>query len=442
MVWQYNPYVWFPMAEIVVSAGLLAYVWRRRSRAGVRQPHETPSAAAERLFAVSMAIGLLWSLGYALQLSSANLEAAFFWLCAQMVPAALLPVLWLIITLHYTDHKRWTGPYGVAGLLLIPGITLALLYFGRIPGPMVRETYMIPLGTYAVIRVVAGPWFAVHVAYTYGLIVAIFVLLALKTARMPRAYRGRPLLLMTGLLLLLLANPLYMLFLADRTPLNLTTLIGTLAHLAAAWVIFRYRLYRIVPVARAQLIESMPDALFVLDREGQLVELNPAAGRVLGITLSRAMGHGLEELPQGEQLARILDREGPGELHLERDGGHTFFEVHASALAIHGRPIGWLVTLREVTERKRVEAEREELIAELRAALDEVQVLSELLPICAWCGKVRDDAGYWQRLDHYLTSRSGTTFTHGICPECLARVSEDLPADAPQADVGPADAGT
>jgi len=55
---------------------------------------------------------------------------------------------------------------------------------------------------------------------------------------------------------------------------------------------------------------------------------------------------------------------------------------------------------------------------ELSNALTEVQTLSGLLPICAWCKKVRDDDGYWQKVEDYLSSRSKLRFTHGICSDC------------------------
>jgi len=56
---------------------------------------------------------------------------------------------------------------------------------------------------------------------------------------------------------------------------------------------------------------------------------------------------------------------------------------------------------------------------ELSHALAEVQTLTGLLPICAWCKKVRDDDGYWQKVEDYLTARSGLKFTHGICTDCF-----------------------
>lgn len=56
---------------------------------------------------------------------------------------------------------------------------------------------------------------------------------------------------------------------------------------------------------------------------------------------------------------------------------------------------------------------------ELSSAHAEVQTLSGLLPICAWCKKVRNDEGYWQQVEDYFACRSGISFTHGVCTECL-----------------------
>lgn len=58
---------------------------------------------------------------------------------------------------------------------------------------------------------------------------------------------------------------------------------------------------------------------------------------------------------------------------------------------------------------------------ELRAAHGDLRVLSGLLPICAWCRKVRSDDGYWQQIEEYFTARRGVTFTHGICDSCSAK---------------------
>lgn len=58
----------------------------------------------------------------------------------------------------------------------------------------------------------------------------------------------------------------------------------------------------------------------------------------------------------------------------------------------------------------------------------EVQTLSGLLPICAWCKKIRDDDGYWQQVESYFSRRSGVRFTHGVCLDCIDKIKNEQPA--------------
>ncbi|MGP8081221.1 MAG: response regulator [Dehalococcoidales bacterium] len=68
--------------------------------------------------------------------------------------------------------------------------------------------------------------------------------------------------------------------------------------------------------------------------------------------------------------------------------------------------------------RAKLETEREALIKELQEAMSKIKTLSGLIPICAWCKKIRDDKGYWQTVEQYIGEHSQAEFTHGMCPEC------------------------
>lgn len=86
---------------------------------------------------------------------------------------------------------------------------------------------------------------------------------------------------------------------------------------------------------------------------------------------------------------------------------------------------------------KAMAAAREAAVREREKALEEIKILSGLLPICAWCKKVRDDQGYWTQIEAYITSRSQATFSHGICPECKRKHFSEIhpPQSAPDKDV-------
>lgn len=72
-----------------------------------------------------------------------------------------------------------------------------------------------------------------------------------------------------------------------------------------------------------------------------------------------------------------------------------------------------------IMERLRAEAEREKLIGELQKALDEINTLRGTLPICSNCKNIRDDKGFWSRLETYIEEHSDASFSHGMCPSCM-----------------------
>jgi DNA-binding response OmpR family regulator len=65
-------------------------------------------------------------------------------------------------------------------------------------------------------------------------------------------------------------------------------------------------------------------------------------------------------------------------------------------------------------------------VRQLEEALANIRKLTGLLPICAYCKSIRDDSNYWHRVEEYVSEHADVTFSHGICPNCLPRVTEDM----------------
>jgi hypothetical protein len=98
----------------------------------------------------------------------------------------------------------------------------------------------------------------------------------------------------------------------------------------------------------------------------------------------------------------------PVELSLSnwKSGDHTFYAG----------------IIRDISERKQQEKEREALIDNLKTSLAKVRKLSGLFPICASCKKIRDDKGYWNQIEAYIRDHSEAEFSHCICPECTRKL--------------------
>jgi hypothetical protein len=80
----------------------------------------------------------------------------------------------------------------------------------------------------------------------------------------------------------------------------------------------------------------------------------------------------------------------------------------------------------EVARRRIAEEEKQKTIIDLQKAIKEIQTLEGILPICSHCKKIKDDKGYWEVLETYVSKRTEALFSHGICPECLERHYGDI----------------
>lgn len=142
----------------------------------------------------------------------------------------------------------------------------------------------------------------------------------------------------------------------------------------------------------------------------------------------------------GKRLDELL------EISEERENFHLLLEMNsklegyesewyrANGVLFFGRETAWTIfddngkpkfidaILEDVTMKKQIDEEREQLILLLQSAKSEIKVLSGLLPICSSCKRIRDDHGSWSQVEQYIDEHSEAEFSHGICPDCAAKL--------------------
>ena len=179
------------------------------------------------------------------------------------------------------------------------------------------------------------------------------------------------------------------------------------------------------------IIAGMNEALLVVDPEYRVQTVNRTTCELLGYREDELLDQPVEKiffagggLPSpGEQEGGTM-RE-PFFTHLQtafraKDGRAIPILLNSSPITDSDGQVRWIVlTGMDITDRIKVENEREELIRELREALANIKTLRGLIPICAHCKKIRDDKGYWQQVETYLRQHSEVEFSHGLCPECM-----------------------
>jgi PAS domain S-box-containing protein len=173
------------------------------------------------------------------------------------------------------------------------------------------------------------------------------------------------------------------------------------------------------------IVDSSPAMLAYWDRDQRCVFANHAYLRWFGRTPASMIGTTLRELlgpiyplnlPYIEAALRGLRQEFEREIP-DPAGGPPRMSLATYVPHVEGDVVhGFCVHVAEVTEQKRVEAE-------LREALAQVRTLRGLIPVCAWCRKMRDEAGYWQSLEQFLVDHTDAVISHGICDACSAKLA-------------------
>jgi PAS domain S-box-containing protein len=171
---------------------------------------------------------------------------------------------------------------------------------------------------------------------------------------------------------------------------------------------------------------------------GRVEYASPAFERVWGRPVAaltaepdpvRAFVHPDDRRPVLAALAEVTAGAGPAEVEhrIVRPDGETRW-IHTRIFPVQGaageaRAIG---ISGDVTARRAAEDGKAAVIADLQKALAEIKTLRGLIPICAWCKRVRDDAGFWQQVEVFIRDRTAAEVSHGICPVCYTAQEAEI----------------
>jgi PAS domain S-box-containing protein len=187
----------------------------------------------------------------------------------------------------------------------------------------------------------------------------------------------------------------------------------------------------------AELYDFSPVGYFTIDARGLIREVNLTGAELLGVTkrlllnkpfsLFIARGDSSVYHIHRDEVFRLQTRQ-ICELRMNpRNAPEFYARLQSTAVENADDQAGQIRTaVIDITKRKRAEEERERLIGELQTALSKIKTLTGLLPICASCKKIRDDSGYWQQVEQYISDHTDAMFTHGICPECYKNEIESI----------------
>jgi PAS domain S-box-containing protein len=338
----YTPFVF--LAAVVASAvGLFAWAVR-----------EGPGSRALVVFLLSASV---WALADGLALATPGIESKLFWTSIAVVASALVALSWLVTVLVYTGNERLlTRSRLLAGA--VEPLALAALVWTN-PGHELLWSH--PAGTRLLdgsLVLVLDPGLAFwgHVAYSYALVAVGAALVARSNFGTSRVFRtqGTALLVAVAVPSILAALALFDVFPPGYDPTGAGFLVTAVV---IATALHRDHLLEVVPatreIGREAAVEEVDDRVVIVDTEGRIADVNPAARRLFDADAGELAGRPLSDVcpTLGET---ITDSGADGsELELDVDDRVRYYDVRVSPLyREYGSVAGHVLSLRDVTRRR------------------------------------------------------------------------------------------
>ncbi len=364
---EYTIYALPLIIAAIISGWVVFYSLRYRGAHG-----------AVALAVLAFAIGE-WSFAYAFEIMGADLATKLFWGKAEYFGIIVTPFAWMVFAFNHAYPGRRLNFRAMLGLAAIATITFILILTTEFHGLMWREIHIERGLDFSVLGLSRGPWFFVHIAYAYGLLMAGTWFMLRSIARTHGIYRGQAAALIVAVVGPWIGNILY---LSGLSVLDPTPFAFTISIVATAWGIFGFQLLAISPVARDNIIDDMQDGMIVIDIDNQIADINPSALKMLGMPGQKIIGMPAVDVfrPWAEMVEKyktalnISEEIGVGE-----GKDRQWYDMHISALYNSRKSlIGRVITIHNITAAKQAEELKHSFLSDMQALQEIHLALSEI----------------------------------------------------------------
>jgi PAS domain S-box-containing protein len=339
---EYSPYVLPLVAAALVSGWALFFIWPYR---------ETKSSTLLLFLTAGVTI---WCVGYALEIAGTDITTKLLWGKFQYLGITVIPVAWLFFALTYTNETFQFTRRMVGFLTIIPFITILLTFTTEFHGLIWKEYGIFREGSFSALELSHGSWFWVYWVYSQLLLLIGTVIMVRSLLQARGAFRGQRILFFIAVLSPWVGNILYITGNSPVPHLDLTAFAFTVSVASLTLAIFGFRLMDIAPLARDRIVDSMREGMVVLDVRGNIVDINNAAARMIGVPVADAVGKDAGDVfsPWTHLVERFRNvMEGRDEISIGAGETRRSYEVRLSPLQNpQGQIVGRVIMLRAMDD--------------------------------------------------------------------------------------------
>ncbi len=178
-----------------------------------------------------------------------------------------------------------------------------------------------------------------------------------------------------------------------------------------------------------KVFSQSPVGMSIYDDSGQCIDANNAVCEIIGATKEQVLAQNYNHIGSWQKSGLLEKAIEAVTENISTNVKFTLTSTFGKDLTANANFLYFtsegenylLFTVDDLSEVKKIEDEREKLIVELKKALSEIKTLRGILPLCSYCKKIRDDKGYWEQVDVYISKHLSKDISHSICPDCLEK---------------------
>lgn len=352
MDWQFTPVAVLYAATVIIGLVTARIAWRF---------HPTRGA---RLLALTALSSSIWGLGYSLGVFNSDLSWKRHMIRIEYVGQVGVPFFFFLFAMAYTSFDRWLNRKTITLFTLVPALGLLLALSHDLHPLIYQSLGLTTVNGFVVTQKTYGIGFWILAVHNYLLVSVAALMLLSDTIRHSQMFKGQTVLMVVGALAPLFSNLAYVSGINPARPHDLTPITFIVSNTLLLVGVRRFRLLNLVPIAHDMVFRNVTSGVLVINAEGQVLEINPAAEQILGRTQAEVTGKSiLEAFP--EHNAVIEQYRDVKEAHalITLQSGNRIYEMQITPLCHPWRAqkvIGRVVLLNDITK-------REQLIADLNA---------------------------------------------------------------------------
>lgn len=324
----------------------------------------TRLGSAARWFSACMAVISVWGAAYGIGISQTDLNQMLFWVGVEYIGISLIPVIWFVFVLKFTGRDCKLNNFNMSLMFGFAFLTMIMVWTN--PWHQLHySTYQMQYSeAFNSLKINRGPWYFIHTAFFYALIVSGMVVLFRSLRTSTGVFRKQILVIIIGTIVPWVANSFVVSGAELFNNLDTTPFAFLFTSIIISFGFLRFSLFDIVPMARDKVINAMQEGWLVIDVQNRIIDYNPNMAVILGVKGKVLIGSVFKGFGEQNGNEQLLDTsyEGTVDITVNND-----YEVTCKTLReSDSRASGRLFIFRDVTQYKKDQQKLKQQAVELK----------------------------------------------------------------------------